>query len=187
MTHINPIAAPAIVLVLIFALILSGCSSSQVVTDLEVAVDAVSVALPVLGGVAGLPPAVATAVEGYLSAVNNCLAQASTILAEPNLTDAQKAAQITAACTTAAVPNVPAQYQALANAIANVAGDLAKFLAGLPTGTVALTPGASHAGKTTKFSGRDLERISHAKVVAATNAQRLASMHGSGVQHRPSA
>lgn len=165
----------ALIPLLILALISSGCSSSQVVTDLEVAVDAVSVALPILAGAAGFPPSLVTQATVYLSAVNGCLSQASTILAGAG-TDGAKSAQIAAACATSAAPAVPAQYQALANAISAVAGDLARFLAGLPQPVaMARTAGAGHV---TKFSARDTERLRHANALAIANATRLALMQG---------
>ena len=89
--HAHHIAAVLIILTL-----LSACTSSQIVTNLEIALDAISAGLPILGTVSGVPADVVTSAETYLTAANSALGQASTILAGGG-TAAEKSALIIAA------------------------------------------------------------------------------------------
>jgi hypothetical protein len=156
-------------------LILSGCSTSQVLSNLQIALDAVSVALPILAGLTGVPAPVVAAVESYVQATNTALGQASTILAGAG-TDAQKAAQIAAAFAAIAVPVVPAQYAVLVQLVATLAADVAQFLAGVPAATAAV---AHASGATmTKWSTRDREVLAHCTAVANSNAIALAKIAG---------
>lgn len=146
----------AALVVAILLCTLTGCGVSPV-TTLELAVGAAEVALPLIPGV---PADVAAAVESYLSATSSAITQASTILAGPG-TDAQKAAAITAAFAGIAVPVVPAQYQALATAVAKVAQYVEQFLvaSGSAVSTTAGSP--THA-----VSAKDTGRLSAVKTRA---------------------
>ena len=159
---------------LVLALVLSGCTSNQVITSLEVAVQAVTVALPVLSALGGIPPDLANASVSYASAVNQALSQASQIL-DSTGTDAEHAALIAAAFAGIAVPVVPAQYQALASVIQALATDVAHFLGGLPGASIAMarTSGPAHF---TKWSDAEKGRITAAHQKAVANAVVLAAL-----------
>jgi hypothetical protein len=150
-----------------------GCGTSQIISNLELAVDAVSVALPLVGPAAGLPVDVQTQVGQYLVATSKAIGQASDILAGPG-DDATKAAQITAAFAGIAAPIVPAKYQAIAQAVQQVATLVAKFLGSLPvasTQPIAVrAPGARAAlpGQATALSKGDLARLAAVKTKALT-------------------
>jgi hypothetical protein len=118
----------AIAALLILSMI--GCTTSPI-QILDLAVGAAELVLPLIGSAAHIDPAVQTAVEGYLSAASGAIAQASDILAGPG-TDGQKSAAIVAAFAGIAVPIVPAQYQAIANAVQALAQYIAQFLGSLP-------------------------------------------------------
>lgn len=158
----------AIALILILAML--GCASTQVVGDLQVALDLVATALPILSAATGVPAATMTAVETYITAANAALGQASTILAGSG-TDAVKAAQIAAAFAGIAAPVVPAQYAAIATLVQTLAGDVATFLVSL-----GVQPGATSAAAikapsgTTKF---DMVKLAHCTAQANTNAIHL--------------
>jgi hypothetical protein len=158
-------------------LILGGCSSSQIVTNLEIALDAIQAGLPILGGVSGVPAEVVSTAEDYLSAANAALGQASTILAGGG-TDAEKTAQILAAFASIAQPAIPAQYGAIAQLVSLVAGDIFKFLAGLPSSTASTAVAHDAATRTTKWSDKDIAGLAHAQSVATSNKLALAKLRG---------
>ena len=54
----------ALSILLVLILCLAGCSSNDVINNLDLAVEAVTAAFPLVAATAGLPPAVATQVEG---------------------------------------------------------------------------------------------------------------------------
>src|ERR1035438_6342824 len=117
---------------------LIGCGQTTVIQNLQITLDAITAAFPIIAGLTTIPPATVTDVESYLDATNTALAQASTILAGPG-TDAQKAAQIAAAFAAIAQPVVPSQYTSIVTLIGTVSKDVATFLASLPAQTVTTT------------------------------------------------
>jgi len=175
------IAPKPTAIVLAALLILSACSTSQVIANLQIALDAVAAGLPILSGITGVPPAVVSDVETYATATNQALGQASTILAGSG-TDAQKAAQIAAAFAGITAPVVPAQYAAIANLVATVAKDVAAFLSSVPSGGSA--PGGSAAsanvtlgaGHTTKWSSHDYDVLAKCTSEANANAIKLQAL-----------
>lgn len=161
---------------IVLCIALAGCSTATVITDLQVALDAISVALPILGGLTGIPPSVSTAVTAYVTAANEALGQASTILSGPG-TDAEKAAAIAAAFAGIAVPVVPAQYAALASLVQTIAQDVAAFLASVPgTATPAARAAFSKSPHTTTWSFDERLQLDHAHSVASDNAIKLAKI-----------
>jgi hypothetical protein len=160
--------------VLAALLILSACSPSQTIGNLQIALDAISAALPIVSGLTGIPQPLVTTVETYITATNQALGQSSTILAGSG-TDAQKAAQIAAAFAGIAAPIVPGQFSAIASLVQTIAGDVASFLGSVPAATAnALTGGGGLASvpatHTTKWSKRDYEALAKATATANTNA-----------------
>jgi hypothetical protein len=126
----------------LLVLCLVGCGESTVIQNLQMSLDAIATAFPIIAALTGVPANVTVDVEAYLDATNTALGQASTILAGPG-TDAQKTAQIVAAFAAVAKPVVPVQYASLVTLIGVVAADVAQFLASLPpssaTGTTSLS------------------------------------------------
>ena len=126
----------AIALCLIVCLM--GCGQATVIQNLQLTLDAITAAFPIIVGLTTMPPATVTDVENYLEVTNTALVQASTILSGPG-TDAQKAAQIAAAFAAIAQPVVPSQYTSIVTLIGTVSKDVATFLASLPAQTVTTT------------------------------------------------
>ena len=160
----------ALSILLVLILCLAGCSSNDVINNLDLAVEAVTAAFPLVAATAGLPPAVATQVEGYLSLSATAISKAADILAGPG-TDAQKAALITGAFAGIATPAVPAQYQGVATAVQAVANLVAKFLAGAtatadPGPVVAkqsFLPAPAATKGTSKLSAKDHKKLAAIK------------------------
>lgn len=168
------IAPKPTAIVLAALLILSACSTSQVIANLQIALDAVAAGLPILSGLTNVPPEVVAQVETYVGATNQALGQASTILAGTG-TDAQKAAQIAAAFAGIAAPIVPPQYAAIANLVKTVAQDVAAFLASVPGNTAASARVAM--GQTTRWSSHDYEMLAKCTAEANSNAIRLQALN----------
>lgn len=166
----------AAVLVAVAAGAFLGCGTSQVIGNLELAVDAVSVALPLIGPAAGLPADLQAQIQQYLAATNTAIGQASVILSSP-ASDAAKAAEIAAAFAGVAVPAVPAKYQGIASAVQQVAVLVSKFLAGLPVASTQPLAVRAHAaivatpGKTTPFSISDQKRLLNIREKVLTQAR----------------
>ena len=138
MTGHNALRGLGFFLALVACLLSVGCAPGQLYSNLQLALDAIQVAFPVISAAAGLPPDVVAVVSAYLGATNDALGKAITILSGPG-SDAQKAAAITAAFAGIAKPIIPAQYQAIAGIVQTIAQKVADFLASLPT----VTPGAA--------------------------------------------
>jgi outer membrane lipoprotein SlyB len=156
-------------LVVVIALVLVGCGASTAIENLQLAVDAVTAALPIIGTISGIPPATITRVTTYLDATNQALAQSASILAAPG-TDAQKTAQIVGAFAGIAEPVVPPQYAAIAGLVQTIARDVASFIASLPPAT---------ATTTTALSADQRARLAKIAARAKTNRESLAHMmHG---------
>ena len=150
----------AIAAILIISL--AGCAVSAVQT-LELVVSAAEIALPLIAPSAGVDPATVTAVDGYLAAVSTAVSKASDILAGSG-TNAQKAAEITIAFANIADPIVPAKYQGLANAVAQVAAAVEKFLLSQPA--AAPQSSAKYGSPRVAMPGADLAKLAQIKARA---------------------
>ena len=165
----------AALVAILLCITLAGCSTATVITDLQVALDAVSVALPILSSLTGVPPDVANAVTSYVTAANSALGQSSTILSGPG-TDAEKAAAIASAFAGIAVPIVPPQYAALASLVQTLAKDVAAFLASVPSSASVAKLAAAKAPHTTTWSSSERDKLAHATSTANSNAAALAKL-----------
>jgi hypothetical protein len=161
-----------VAIVALLALILVGCTASPI-QELQLALDAITAALPVIGSLTGVPAPVVNAVLEYLQAANGALGQVPAILEGPG-TDAQKAAQIVALFANVAAPVVPAQYQALVNLVATVVEKIATFLSNYSS--VAHRAGGSL--KTTKLSDQQIAELNQASITAQMNAVKLRAVLG---------
>jgi hypothetical protein len=146
----------AATLAAILILCAAGCGALDY---LQLAVGAAEIALPLIGPAAGVDQATVTAVSNYLAATSQAITQAIDI-ENGTGTDAQKATQIVAAFAGIAAPIVPAKYQALANAIQQVAQYIAKYLATLPV------PSSATASKTTALSSAEKTKASQIRARA---------------------
>ena len=158
-------------------LVLFGCSSSQIVSNLQLVVDGVSAALPAIASATGLPASTVASVETYLSQVNTAAESAATILAS-TATAQQKAAQIAAAFAGIVQPDLPPSAQAIAGLVQTIVQDISKFLISVG----APLPGAmspASVPSNAKLSAADLSKLTtiHSKI--AENGVKLARMKGS--------
>ena len=163
--------APLAVL-LVAILILVGCTTDQVVADLQIGLQAITALFPLIAGAFGAPASVTNSVVAYAIAANSAFSQADTILLS-NASTATKTAQIVALFAAVEAPVVPAQYSALASQVSTIAADVAKFLAALP----AATPAAARAQPApTTLSAASRTKLIQAQTVAASNAEKLRTL-----------
>jgi hypothetical protein len=83
-----------------------GCTSGQVVTDLETAVSAAGLVLPLILNAEGVPTSTVGLIAPLEAAATSCLAVVGTVTAAGGST-ASMVAQITAVCAKIAVPVLP--------------------------------------------------------------------------------
>jgi type III secretory pathway lipoprotein EscJ len=155
----------------------TACSQNDVVTSLQLSVDAASVALPIVAQSAGITPALENQLEAYLQATNTAISQASTILAGTG-TPQQKSAAIVAAFSTDAVPVMPAGTPlAVVQAIQAVSQDVAKFL----QTTAAPAPAAAVFGgktpKAVKIDAGTVAKLEKIKAKAEASLVAIKSKH----------
>jgi hypothetical protein len=117
-------SATAIALLLV--LLLVACSMSTIITDIQIAVDAVSVAAPVIAAFAG--PG-ATAILAYTTAATNGLNCVLTAAEMPNVTTAMLAAAISTCLATIVAPQFPpGTPQVIINLVSAVVTDVANII-----------------------------------------------------------
>ena len=116
-------------IILVLVLITVGCQTSSSTQNLQAIVALAAGVTPLIASASGAPPEVIVQIETYLITVNTAVSQATPILASTTLTQAQKAAQITALFAAIAVPNLPpGTPQNIAVAVTGVANAVAVFL-----------------------------------------------------------
>jgi len=177
------LAIPSSAAIAALAVTQTGCAGDAIIADLQAGLDLIAGFLPQIGTLAGLPAALSTQVQAYLTAVNTALGNASTILLGGG-TDAEKAALILAAFANVAAPLIPVSFAGIAVAVIGLATAVAKFLASLPPATAAgiaitKTVGNSAAvmGHTTHvWSSKQQQRLQAARATAAANAAALAKV-----------
>ena len=152
----------ALFVLLALSLLLSGCSA---LTTLQVVVDAVEVAVPILqaSGVP-VPPVVLT----YVTEVSDCVASQNGSTA-PN--DAQLT-QIAACLASKQIPDLPpGTSQAITDVIKKIVQAVEKFLGHNPAPTPALAARKPHA-----LSHTDTVHFLAIKAKAADNSAKLKAM-----------
>ncbi len=153
-------------LVVAMTLLCTACTQSDVVTSLQLSVDAASIALPLVSQQAGISPALESQLESYLQATNSAISQTSTILAGPG-TPQSKSVAVVAAFATVAVPVMPAGTPvAIVQAIQAVSVDVAKFLQTVATPK---TASLSAAPKAVKIDAKTVEALQKIKAKADGN------------------
>ena len=105
-----------------------GCGTNQIIQALQLAVDAASVAIPIVAAATGVPAATVTLLMAYLQAVSTAIDGAVPIL-DGTGTPSQKAAAILALFASIKVPNLTGLPAAIVSAIQLVAQRVAEFLA----------------------------------------------------------
>ena len=123
---------------------LCACTSDQVTTSLELAVDAMIAAAPAVEIAANVPPATQTAIANYLAFTETCLASAQSVLANKTATVATIAAQIAASCSADELksPVLPAGTpQNVVTAVNAVSSALGTFLGNIPKASSSLYAG----------------------------------------------
>jgi len=117
----------------VLLLLLMACTPTQITADLNTIVTAVSLALPILS-LAGVPPLVITATQGYLSSVSVAVEQTVAELASQD-TGPVKASKVAGFFAGAIIPNLPPGTkpmveQLLRSVSTAVAGFVAHFAGG---------------------------------------------------------
>jgi hypothetical protein len=147
-----------LVAAVLFTVLLSACSSSQIVASLEAVVAAAELAVPVIGAAGGIPPQTSAVIVSYLQAVGLATGKASVILAGTG-TAAEKSAAIVAAFAQVAAlnlpPGTPAEIVAVINGVSQA---VINFLSPFnPPAT------AARVGLNWKLSGRDKAKLADLK------------------------
>lgn len=140
-----PFLAPLLALV--------SCGTATVISALQLAVDAVTIAVPLIAAVTGVPAATVNLLLSYLGQVSQAISGAAKILAEPG-TPAQQAAAIVALFASIAAPDLRGLPGAIVSAIQLVAKRVGEFLGHFPLSQAM----ASNQG-TVKFSDDDLRKL----------------------------
>ena len=135
--------------VLVLAVLLAACSTSQIAVALNVASMATSVAASTIQGVSGLEPGVQTQIVNYLGAVTTALGTAATDMQAGAISVAQAGA-IADALLAAVVPSLPSTVPVIVRtALGAVAAGVGAFLAILQTQGV--TPKTATSGGSYQF------------------------------------
>jgi phage-related protein len=109
-------------------LFLVSCGTSAVIQALQLAVDAASIAIPLVASVTGVPPQTVALLLTYLEQVSRAIDGAATILASAG-TPAQHAVAILALFAGIAIPDLTGIPAAIVSAVKLVAERVAAFLA----------------------------------------------------------
>lgn len=121
-------------LVLFLMVFTNGCTSGQITSSISLVVDSAEVALPVIASQTSVDPAIITAAENYLQAVNTAVTEADPILADATMPASVKAAKITALFAGLASANLPpGTPQAITQVVQKVATSVATFLSNFAT------------------------------------------------------
>ena len=169
-------AVVAFALVAVLTLGMCACSETQIISAVEVAIDAAEVALPLVAGLAGVPPALVAQLLDYLQAASQALSQVSAVLAKGG-SQASIAVQITQILSTVVSQDAVIQQEigplggAVAAAISAVMKDIQNILNtyGAPSTTAKATFGSG----TYHFTGKNLARLDAAQAKAIALAAKI--------------
>jgi hypothetical protein len=163
----------AVVIVIAVCLCMAGCTQSQIINDIDIALSAAQVAIPLVAGAAGLPAAQIGEILSWIRAAVNALGSVSNRLSIGGSTGAVSAG-ITAdlANVAASVPDLQGVPASIASAVQALATDVQKVLATYgQKSSLALTPHSALATGV-HFGRSDQKRIAglKAKDLAALRA-----------------
>jgi hypothetical protein len=146
------------VVAILLCLAMVACTQTQIISDIDVALTAASIALPIVASAVGLPPAVTTQIIGWIQLSLKGLTAVTGTL-EKGGPAPQVAAEITAELS-GIVASVP-DLQGLPASIASVVQALATDVQGILTqyGTNALT--SASAGRSDALGGNNIHFGTH--------------------------
>jgi len=141
-----------------------GCTQSQVINDIDIALNAAQVAIPIVAGAAGLPAAQAAEILTWIQAALKALGSVSNRLSAGGTT-AEVSVGITAdlAGVVASVPDLQGLPSSIASVVQTLATDIQNVLA--TYGTKSSLAASSHRalGARVHFGRSGQERIAGLK------------------------
>ena len=162
----------AVVIVMAVCLCMIGCTQSQIISDIDMALSAAQVAIPIVAEAAGLPAAQVAEILTWIQAAVKALGSVSNRLSAGGSTGVV-AAGITAdlAGVVASVPDLQGVPASIAAVVQALAGDVQKVLATYGTKS-SLALSHSTRGASIQFGRSDQKRIAglKAKDLAALRA-----------------
>jgi len=148
-----------------------GCTQSQIINDIDIALNAAQVAIPIVAGAAGLPAAQVAAILTWIEAAVKALGSVSNRLSAGGST-AEVAAGITAdlAGVVASVPDLQGVPASIASVVQTLATDVQKVLA-----TYGAKPQVALSARSTRAAGIHFGR-SDRKKIEGLKAKDLAAL-----------
>jgi hypothetical protein len=130
----KPVKQISLFLVMALCLVSYACSASTIITDIDIAAQAASVAVPIVLAATGLPASLQSTIIAYLTAANEglgCAASATEASTDPATVSAAilkclAGLNIAPTLPAGVAQNVAAVVQALASDIANIINQYAK-------------------------------------------------------------
>ncbi len=164
-------AAVRSVIVIAVCLCLIGCTQSQIINDINIALNAAQVAIPIVSGAAGLPAAQIAEILTWIQVALKALGSVSNRLSAGGTT-AEVSAGITAdlAGVVASVPNLQGLPTSIATVVEALATDVQNVLATYGMKSSLAASSHSALGARVHFGRSGLERI------AALKAKDLAAL-----------
>jgi len=147
---------------ILLCLVMVACTQTQIITDIDVALTAASIALPIVASAVGLPPATVTAIINWIQVALKGLSATSDALVTGG-PKAVVAAKITAALAgvVSSMPDLQGLPASIASVVQALANDVQGILAQYGTNALTLSAGKSDAlgGNNTHFRTRDRQRL----------------------------
>src|ERR1017187_2522214 len=150
----------AVVIVIAVCLSMIGCTQSQIINDIDIALSAAQVAIPIVAGAAGLPAAQMAEILTWIQAAVKALGSVSNRLSVGGST-AEVAAGITAdlAGVVASVPDLPGLPSSIATTVQTLATDVQNVLATYGAKSSLALSSRSALGARVHFGRSGQERI----------------------------
>ena len=154
----------AVVIVIAVCLCMIGCTQSQIINDIDIALSAAQVAIPIVAGAAGLPAAQMAEILTWVQAAVKALGSVSNRLAVGGSTGVV-AAGITAdlAGVVASVPDLQGVPASIASVVQALATDVQNVLATYGAKSSLALSSHSALGVRVQFGRSDQQRIAGLK------------------------
>ncbi len=154
----------AVVIAIAVCLCTIGCTQSQIINDIDIALSAAQVAIPIVAGAAGLPAAQMAEILSWIRAAVNALGSVSNRLSIGGSTGAVSAG-ITAdlAGVVASVPDMQGVPSSIATVVEALATDVQKVLATYGQKSSLALRSHSALGIRVQFGRSDQKRIAGLK------------------------
>ena len=163
----------ALVVAIAVCVCMIGCTQSQIINDIDIALSAAQVAIPIVAGAAGLPAAQMAEILTWIQAAVKALGSVSNRLSVGGSTGVVSAG-ITAdlAGVVASVPDMQGVPSSIATAVQALATDVQKVLATYGTKSSIALRSHSALGVRVQFGRSDQKKIAElkAKDLAALRA-----------------